>query len=193
MVTTLFTAYKTCEDSTFVKFVTRKEEDYEEGTLRLNNADMLMTMALEKYKTIVQKGTWLKKSNIKLEFISLLSNVKFLKQNPKKQVAAEPKAAQSGTTAKEKSCNSGKFAWKDVTPKAGESNAKQFNGKEYIYCPHHKGTLWVLKTTQQGLLHSSVCSKMMVPVAAPMTLTAGAINEAKIEAVVSHLAVNEEI
>jgi hypothetical protein len=38
-----------------------------------------------------------------------------------------------------------KWAWKDVAPSAGQPVEKTFDGKEYIFCPHHPTTKWVLK------------------------------------------------
>jgi hypothetical protein len=35
-------------------------------------------------------------------------------------------------------------------PKTGDSHEKKFEGKEYVYCPHHRGTKWVLKSGHVG-------------------------------------------
>ena len=33
---------------------------------------------------------------------------------------------------------------------AGEPQAKTVNNKDYIYCPHHSDTKWVLKVNSEG-------------------------------------------
>ena len=56
----LFEAYQACEDTTFVAYMTRKEEQYEDRTLDAVTNTSLMNMALEKYKTLLasEKGTF---------------------------------------------------------------------------------------------------------------------------------------
>ena len=34
---------------------------------------------------------------------------------------------------------------------------RQSNGKDYIYCPHHGDTKWVLKVNREGLNHKENC------------------------------------
>jgi hypothetical protein len=40
--------------------------------------------------------------------------------------------------------NTGQWAWKDIAPKTGEALHKTVLGKEYVYCPNHATTKWVL-------------------------------------------------
>jgi hypothetical protein len=168
MLTNLFLGYLSCSDSTFVKYIKRKEDEYEDGTIQLTGA-RLMQQALEKYKTMVSKQQWLKKTDEELEFIAMQSEVKLLRQNPKpKAVPATSKtardkakaAAAAAATAAGGNRNSGKFAWKGVAPKTGEAHEKTVNGKAYIYCPHHGDTKWVLKVNQQGVEHKTGCRMM---------------------------------
>ena len=50
-----------------------------------------------------------------------------------------------------------KWAWKLQAPKAGQPQQKTFQSKEYIYCPHHETTKWVLKVNKKGLDHATNC------------------------------------
>jgi hypothetical protein len=158
----LFAAYGTCEDSTFIKYMARKEEEYEDGTIVTMPYTALMQMALEKYKTITQKEQWGKKTEGELEFIAMQTELKQLRQNPAKPKApstTRPGAA-TPTGPNRATRNAGKFAWKGVAPKAGEAHEKTVEGKNYIFCPHHGTTKWVLKVNQQGIEHKTGCRMM---------------------------------
>jgi hypothetical protein len=52
-----------------------------------------------------------------------------------------PRTRTKGTTG---SLNTGDWAWKDVAPKSGEALYKMVSGKEYVHCPNHATTKWVL-------------------------------------------------
>jgi hypothetical protein len=56
--------------------------------------------------------------------------------------------------------NDVKFAWKLGPPKSGEPKTKKFNGRNYIYCPHHERTCWVLEINNEGIEHRTGCKKM---------------------------------
>jgi hypothetical protein len=82
MLTNLFLGYLSCSDTTFVKYIKHKEDEYEDGTIQLTGT-RLMQQALEKYKTMVSKQQWLKKTDEALEFIAMQAKMKVLEQNPK--------------------------------------------------------------------------------------------------------------
>jgi hypothetical protein len=162
LLTNLFAGYKNCSDTTFVKYIDRKEEEYEDGTIAFDGPQ-LMQMALEKYKNMVAKKQWLQKTGAELEFIAMQSELKQLRQNPpakKKATPGQGSGKDTKTEAGGKNRNTGKFAWKGLAPKAGEPHEKTVNGKPYIYCPHHGDTKWVLKVNQAGVEHRTGCSKM---------------------------------
>jgi hypothetical protein len=83
-----------------------------------------------------------------------------LKQNPKQNLKGG-KAGKTKTKGAGNSNKDSKFAWKMVPPKAGESHSKTFNGKKYIYCPHHDTTCWVLEVNKEGIEHRTGCRKMV--------------------------------
>ena len=149
--TKLFTGYKSCGDSAFIKYIVRKEEEYEDGLTNLT-ATQLMQVALEKFKTLTDKGEWMVKTEQELEFIALKA-WQLEQINKKSNVTKSAKVERDGTKKKTKA----KFAWKMISPKAGEPESKTVNGKKYIFCPHHHTTRWVLEVNQQGVNHKTGC------------------------------------
>jgi len=71
IVPALFEAYQTCEDSAFCRYISRKEEEYEDNSIATLENNELMTTALEKFKTLTDKKVWKKKTKNELEFIAL--------------------------------------------------------------------------------------------------------------------------
>jgi hypothetical protein len=153
-VPALFEAYQSCEDSTFTKYIARKEEEYEDKTITTLDNKELMEMAHEKYKTLVEKKMWKKKTKEQLEFIALKSELEVARR----QIVQKPAKEKKQTPAKPGPRNDGEWAWKAIPPaKEGESHAKSYKGKEYIYCPHHGDTKWVLKVNNKGIEHATGC------------------------------------
>lgn len=165
-VPALFEAYQSCADSTFVAYIGRKEEMYEDNTIANLDNRTLMAMALEKYKTLVDKVVWMKKSKEELDFIALRSEL----EQTRKQLTQRPPsgARRSGTSdrstgsagsnsSRQGPKNDGEWAWKSIAPKDGEPKTKQFRGKKYIYCPHHGDTKWVLEVNNKGIVHATGC------------------------------------
>lgn len=162
LLTHLFTSYKTCEDAKFVRYINRKEEEFEDGSITVTST-RLMELADEKYKIIVEKQEWCKKSEEELDFIAmeativaLTSEVKELKQNPPK--TKQPSSRKSDVKAAAR--NVGKYAWKMKVPGPNEPHEQTRDGKDYIYCPHHANTKWVLRINQQGVDHKTGCREM---------------------------------
>jgi hypothetical protein len=162
----LFSGYKTCDDQNFVDYISRKEDSYADNTIITMTYTELMQTALEKYKSLVERDQWGKKTEQQLEFIALKSELKLLKQNPKKaNQAARPAtgaaAGTAATTARTSNRNTGSFAWKNIAPKANEAKEKTVEGKDYVYCPYHGNTKWVLKINVQGVDHRTGCRMML--------------------------------
>jgi len=112
----------------------------------------LMSLALERYKILHDdKKVWMEKSEDQLEILAMKAEINRLRQNPptKKQAKEKVPAEKKNADAK--------WAWKLVAPKSGEPHEKAFEGKDYIYCPHHQTTKWVLKINRKGKVHSENC------------------------------------
>ena len=151
----LFEAYQSCDDTKFTEYMARKEEQYEDNTIDDVTNLTVMKMALEKYKTLVDKGAWKQKTSAELEFIALRAQ---LEEAQKKLVVKNAKQKPSAKHVKRDGPrNDGEWEWKTIPPKAGEPKTKKFRGNEYIYCPHHGNTKWVLKVNRQGIEHATGC------------------------------------
>jgi flagellar hook-associated protein FlgK len=126
----LFTAYKACGDSHFAKYITTKEDLHMDGTMNYTRPQ-LMKVAVEKFKTISDKGEWLKKSEEQLQFIAMKAQLQ--SQLEKLGSNKKPQLKQNAEKPPKKNVrpNTGKWAWKSVPPKAGEANKKTVDGKKY--------------------------------------------------------------
>ncbi|CAB9519769.1 unknown protein [Seminavis robusta] len=166
MLHNLFAGYVNCSDTVFVRYIARKQEAYEDGTIGITY-DELMKMALEKYKILIDKDLWLKKTDDEHEINALRSELTSLKAFP---AAKKPSISEGGDTAAKKAQRQAKcadkFAWKLVEPKQGEPKEKTVNNKEYMYCPYHDTTKWVLKINDKGVDHRTGCTKMKEAMAA---------------------------
>jgi hypothetical protein len=154
----LFEAYNSCDDALFTKYISDREDSYEDRTIDLTHV-ALMQLALEKYKILLNKGKWMKPSESELEFIAMKAELYEIKQNAK-AITKSKTPAKKADSKKDKDKNDVKFAWKLVPPKPGEATTKTFNGKKYIYCPHHQRTCWVLEINNEGIEHRTGCKKM---------------------------------
>ncbi|CAB9530209.1 unknown protein [Seminavis robusta] len=157
MTANLFDGYANCSDTAFAKYMETKRDSYEERTLVLNSHDSLMIIALEKYKIMVDRKIWLRKSEEQMEIMTLKAEVTKLRGKP----AAKPASTTNKTASDgKKGKDDDKFAWKLVSPKEGEPQQKTVNGKKYIYCPYHQTTKWVLEVNNKGVVHRTGCEKM---------------------------------
>eukprot|EP00797_Seminavis_robusta_P026615 Sro487_g152930.1 n/a (451) ;mRNA; f:41328-42680 len=157
MLENLFDGYSNCADLKFVKYIAWKQIAYEDGTIDLDHTE-LMKIALERYKVLVDRKLWLKKTEQEMEILTLKAEIVELKRpgsSAKKAGAANPGKA---TPAKGKTDD--KYAWKQIAPKDGEAQEKTVGGKEYVFCPHHNTTKWVLKVNDKGIVHRTGCTKM---------------------------------
>ncbi|CAB9531199.1 hypothetical protein SEMRO_3320_G346710.1 [Seminavis robusta] len=175
MLLSLFDGYANYADVAFVKYMARKQDAYEDGSLELQY-ETLMHIALEKYKAMINKDSWMKKSDEqlviialrskmeddKLEIIALKSKVNMIHKPDSKQ------ASDKGAAKKDdrQSRYADKYAWKMVEPKQGEPHEKTVNGKTYIYCPYHDTTKWVLRVNDKGIDHKTGCTKKKEAIAA---------------------------
>ncbi|CAB9501074.1 unknown protein [Seminavis robusta] len=158
MLENLFEGYACCDDLKFVEYIARKQEAYEDSTINLEYGE-LMKMALEKYKILVDKKMWLKKTEQEIEILALKAEVvQLMKKGSSKPTPAASGGQQKKSTGASKGDD--KFAWKQVPPADGDPHDKKVNGKEYIYCPHHDTTKWVLKVNNKGIEHRTGCSKL---------------------------------
>jgi hypothetical protein len=142
----LFEAYQSTSDNALNEYMKDKENKWEDHTIEEMTPETLMTLAEEKFKTLAQK---------KMHRAPLMtpgkedSSIIALQAKVKEMLAlqADMPGQHDGTKKKKsgKSRDTGEWAWKTVAPTGNQSKEKTFKGKEYLYCPNHGETKWVLK------------------------------------------------
>jgi hypothetical protein len=147
LLTNLFKGYAACSDKNFVKYIARKQEDYEEGAENALSANQLMEMADQKYRTLKAKEIWEAPSSEEEKLIALESRVDELKKKLnryKKQDGSDTK-----TTPSNQSEGGGKQYQKKEKPawlkqNLKPSNAdlrkpKNWNGRDWWWCGPETG------------------------------------------------------
>ena len=74
IVVSLFLAYTECEDSSFVKYMDKKQTEYEKETLHLDNR-ILMNLTHKQYMTLIHKKQWKQKTKQELDFIVMFNQL----------------------------------------------------------------------------------------------------------------------
>jgi hypothetical protein len=138
----LFEAYRTIENKAFVEYIVTKESAVLDNTIADLEPRELMILAEEKYKIMVLRGEWTATSGrggttTDEHIVALKAEIEGLKASMKK-------APNNNATSGAASTNTGKWKWKDSAPKGQEPKFKTFEGREYVHCPNHKSTKWVL-------------------------------------------------
>jgi hypothetical protein len=128
-----------------------------------------MTLALNKYKTLLKQDMWNAKSQEKeqiMAFTTELSkitdaNLQLTRSLSKKQSKSSNKSKPDkkkdgkgkGKSNKNKSKHvyTGKWSLKNNVPAQGDPQTKEFKGTTYIWCPAHKE--WGTHTHQQCCKH----------------------------------------
>jgi hypothetical protein len=70
----LFTAYMTCSDTEFLAWTQSKEDEYNEGKITLSWEE-LMTLAGNKYNSLVESGKWMQASEDQKKIVALTAQV----------------------------------------------------------------------------------------------------------------------
>jgi hypothetical protein len=78
LLVNLFKGYMVCSDKEFVEYIKRKQDIYEEGGTI--TPDGLMKKATDKYKSLVQKGSWNAPDANEQKILALQSEIKKLKK-----------------------------------------------------------------------------------------------------------------
>jgi hypothetical protein len=79
LLANLFKGYKAATEDVFVKYIEKKEEDYDEG--HDIQPMRLMELARNKYKTMVEENKWKAPSEDSTKIITLQAQVKLLGSN----------------------------------------------------------------------------------------------------------------
>jgi hypothetical protein len=154
LLANIFEAYKSATDKDFVNYIKQKENDYDEG--REIDPIVLMQLAQNKYKTMVDEKTWAVPSKEEEKIIALEAQI--TKLTSKKKGNDNKQGQNKGTSSKnqgkknkknknkknntQNSNTYAKPAWQTKAPTNAErGKSKKVNGKDYWWCPNHKS--WV--------------------------------------------------
>jgi len=130
----LFKGYLAAPDKEFAAYIKQKKNDYEEGQ-DLQEGD-LMTMAENKYKSLVRSGEWNAPSKEQKEILALSAKLESLTK--KKKTEKQDKRKD-------------RFEWKKEAPK-NVMDTKNKNNKTYHWCTKHN--LWTLHKASECKLES---------------------------------------
>ena len=148
LMSNLFKGYAKASDKTFVAYIAKKEDDYDEG--RDCGHVMLMMLALQKYKTLKEAGKWNAPTDAEEKIIALEAEITKLKaksNNSDNKYKGKPNKydKNKGTYKSYNGTNHGKSPgnkpppeWMTTKPKDGESHTKMVSGKEYHWCKNHE-------------------------------------------------------
>jgi hypothetical protein len=139
LIAHLFKGYKMVPDQEFVLYVQQKQNDYDEGGAIQTN--QLMELVLNKYKILVEAGTWNKADDTKDRVFALEARTNQMAKQLKGP--GKPRATPSATKPAKKQSEGNKKGkandgWKKVAPKEGEKRHKMSDGKDFYWCPNHK-------------------------------------------------------
>jgi len=163
--------YKAASDKKFVKWITDKEDKYDEG--ETIEPDALMILAANKFKLAKDRNTWCQPDEQDAKIIALSAQIEKLQSNRKK--------GQSGTSSNSTSGASGASArqikWQErpkdrVAPTDGKLTKTGPKGKELKWCAKHNYWCGHFEDTCAGV---GVDGKATPPKAA----TAPSSNESK--------------
>lgn len=138
LLVNLFKAYLSAKDQNFSRYVANKRDSYEEGTLALT-AEALMLLVENKYKTMVQSGTWNAPSAETEQIIALSAQVAALKKKRinKDDDKKKKKGGKEDDKKKKKKGGRDDEAWMKIPPKAGEAKTKKVGKKDWHWCGKH--------------------------------------------------------
>lgn len=133
----LFKGYLSAPDKEFGRYITRKRDDYYEGTA--TNPSQLMQQADAKYKTLVQEDKWNAPSAQEEKIIALQSQIKKL-QDKEKEKKSGPKKGTRTFDKKKAFKDKGKQPWMTVRPSNDNLlKPKYYKNKAWWWCSPETG------------------------------------------------------
>ncbi len=141
LLTNLFKGYESATDKTFVDYIRRKKERYEEGedvTL-----DALMDQANSKYKLMKENATWNAPTDHEEKILARMSEVRNLQKSKKREKETPyKKEHKSGSKQYPKEGRKAveKPLWFTKEPSPEDiAKPKEWNGKTWYYCSPKTG------------------------------------------------------
>jgi hypothetical protein len=141
LLTNLFKGYESATDKTFVDYIGRKKERYEEG--EDVTSDALMDQANSKYKLMKENATWNAPTDHEEKILALMSEVRNLKKSKKREKETPyKKEHKSGSKQYPKEGRKAveKPSWFTKEPSPEDiAKPKEWNGKTWYYCSPKTG------------------------------------------------------
>ena len=78
LLVNLFRGYKSASDETFRKYICDREDDYNDGTLMNLTPEKLMSLAVNKYRTLVDDSAWNQESAQQKQIVALNAQIQNL-------------------------------------------------------------------------------------------------------------------
>ena len=151
LLVNLFRGYKSASDESFRKYICDHEDDYNDGTLPNLTPEKLMSLAVNKYRTLVDDNTWNQESPQQKQIVALKAQIQKLIGNRSKKPNSNNKDHKTKSTSKNKDKKTPKNRkypdWKYKAPSGNEPRAKSIKGKQFYWCKHHE--LWCEHTEDQ--------------------------------------------
>jgi hypothetical protein len=144
LLNNLFMTYKKTGNPQFVVYIEGKENDWEDNTTPDLKPETLMAQAEAKYKTMVQKKEWSTVDKQSEHILALAASFEAGRLQGESKKGGQANQSQKTSGKSQKTRNPGKWAWKEIAPTGKESWEKTFENKDYIHCPNHNKTKWVL-------------------------------------------------
>jgi hypothetical protein len=140
LLSNLFKGYAAASDKTFQAYISKKEDEYDEG--KDIDPVRLMNLALTKYKTLTEAGKWNAPTEEEEKIIALEAQLKKLaaQKKPNKTDDKKGNKGKQGNKSKQQKGKQGNFdkpAWMLEKPKDGEPKKKEVKGKTYWWCTKH--------------------------------------------------------
>jgi len=131
LLVNLFKGYSYSADETFKDYISKKEDAFEEG--QDIDPSQLMDYALNKYRVLVEKGTWSEPSAAQEKIVALEATLTKMRQAA--GMAGNNNANRASTASG--SNRPGKEAWKLIRPTTDEAKDKTVDGKLWHWCENH--------------------------------------------------------
>jgi hypothetical protein len=145
LLNNLFKAYARAECEEFRDFVKDARRDWERNR-RAYEPEILMNECHDEYNRLLLLSRWGVRTEQEEHIITLRAEIAHLKAAQKKA----PKLPKGPSKPTDKF--SGKWKWKMDPPNKGEPQKKEFEGKQYHWCPGHQ--FWTMHSpTDCTVLH----------------------------------------
>lgn len=153
LMVNVFRGLKACSDANFVRYITRKEDDYNEG--QDITVDELLDLAGNKYESLIELGDFNQPTDDQKKILALTAQLAKIdkggakktnnKEGNSKKKGKKPFDSKSTKSNKDKSKSSSGSKvnypeWKTKPPSASEPKTKVVKDRTYHWCKYHN--LW---------------------------------------------------